>query len=153
MEQKFSHKEQDYQRNVRDLERDKKKMLREFEQLKQLLTDKERGVKSEIEKVWNDWEDRCGQLEAEKRQLEYRLDDSDLKVKELCQSLQQIKKENKQMKMAIEEREQEIRVITQKYEAEIQNKEAEVEEVDKRNKKNQEYLEYEIQHLKKELEK
>ena len=27
------------------------------------LVDKEKGVKSEIEKVWSDWEERCQDLE------------------------------------------------------------------------------------------
>jgi hypothetical protein len=30
--------------------------------MKDLLRDKEKGVKSEIEKVWSEWEERCTEL-------------------------------------------------------------------------------------------
>jgi len=36
--------------------------------LKQQLLLKEQGVKSEIERVWQDWEDKCADLDARRAQ-------------------------------------------------------------------------------------
>jgi hypothetical protein len=42
----------EYQQRVKEQERDKKRLVRDFENLKQQLLLKEQGVKTEIERVW-----------------------------------------------------------------------------------------------------
>jgi hypothetical protein len=68
---------------LKDAERDKKRVQRDFESLKSQLLLKEQGVKSELERVWADWEERCGELEGEKRDLEYRLGEAEGRVREV----------------------------------------------------------------------
>eukprot|EP00347_Sterkiella_histriomuscorum_P021617 403333356 len=153
MEQKFNHREQDLQRHIKDQEKEKKKIIRQFEQLKDQLREKERGVKSEIEKVWNDWEERCGELESDKKNLEFRLEEIDSKNREYNKQLAQMKKEMKNHKIMIDEKDQELKILQSKYEQELSSRDNLIEENEQKAKKNQEYLDYEIQHLKKELEK
>lgn len=43
----MQHKQQ-----VKELEREKKRLVKDFDRMKDLLRDKEKGVKFEIEKVW-----------------------------------------------------------------------------------------------------
>ena len=50
--------EYNHKKEVKDLEREKKRVIKDFEQMKELLREKEKGVKSEIEKIWGDWEER-----------------------------------------------------------------------------------------------
>lgn len=45
------------------MERDKRKVVKDFEMLKEQLREKEKGVRGEIEKVWTEWEDRCNEME------------------------------------------------------------------------------------------
>ncbi len=52
-------RDQEWEKKVKQIEREKKRIIKDFELLKDQLREKEKGVKSEIEKVWSDWEERC----------------------------------------------------------------------------------------------
>jgi hypothetical protein len=58
---------------MKNLEREKKRLIKDFDILKEQLREKEKGVKNEIEKVWSDWEDRCAELESDNKNLEFKL--------------------------------------------------------------------------------
>lgn len=55
------------------MEREKKRLVKEFEQMKELLREKEKGVKVEIEKIWNEWEDKAQEQEEHVRNIEKKL--------------------------------------------------------------------------------
>ena len=57
----------DHKKEIKEYEREKKKLIKDFEGMKDMLRDKEKGVKTEIEKVWSEWEDRCHELEDQNR--------------------------------------------------------------------------------------
>ena len=50
-------------RKQKQLERDNKKTLKQFEKIKEQVQDKERTVKADIERVLQEWEDKCADLE------------------------------------------------------------------------------------------
>lgn len=64
LERAFYEKELEWQKEVKRLERECRRGAKGFEQMREQLKEKERGVKSEIDKVWSEWEERCGEIEA-----------------------------------------------------------------------------------------
>lgn len=50
--------------------------------MKQQLLKKEQGVKGEIERVWADWEDKCGELDDLRMQAEFRAQEAEGKLRE-----------------------------------------------------------------------
>jgi hypothetical protein len=52
-------------------------------------------VKTEIERVWTDWEDRCAELEDLKQQAEFRLNESEVRIRDLNKTINHLKKEAK----------------------------------------------------------
>ena len=64
-------------KDIRDQERDKKRIIKEFDSLKEQLRDKEKGVKEEIEKTLTEWEERCQELQDLNIKLEARSEDLD----------------------------------------------------------------------------
>ena len=90
--------------------------MRDFDLLKGQLREKEQGVKSEIERVWAEWEDRCQELEAENKQLEFRLSELELRAAEKDKSLALAKKEAKALKTQVDAGAHETRVLQAKYE-------------------------------------
>lgn len=70
-------------------------MQRDFDSLKQKLLLKEQGVKTELERAWQDWEERCRDLEDQKTQVDFRLQESENRVRDLTKQLQQAKREGR----------------------------------------------------------
>jgi hypothetical protein len=62
-------------------------MQRDFDSLKAQLLRKEQGVKTELERAWSDWEERCRDIEEQKTQAEFRLQESDTRVRDLTKQL------------------------------------------------------------------
>ena len=62
-------------------------MQRDFDSLKAQLLRKEQGVKTEFERAWSDWEERCRDIEEQKTQAEFRLQESDTRVRDLTKQL------------------------------------------------------------------
>ena len=48
------------------MEKEKKRIFKDYERVKDTLKSKEKGVKEEVEKVWSDWEDRYQECENER---------------------------------------------------------------------------------------
>ena len=46
--------------------------MKQFEQIRDQVKDKERSVKMEIERVLQDWEDRCVELETREKDTQAR---------------------------------------------------------------------------------
>ena len=55
--------EAEHTQRTKKLERENKKTLKQFEQIREQVKDKERSVKMEIERVLSEWEDKCNDLE------------------------------------------------------------------------------------------
>jgi len=149
----LSQKEIEFHKSLKTHERDKKKLVRDFDLLKAQLREKENGVKSEIEKVWTEWEERCAELEAENKALDFKLHQLDHQCADLQKAAAHAKKEAKALKTKVDDRAHEIKVLQTKYEQELQQRADEVEELQKKAAKDKEYLQFEVQHLKAELEK
>lgn len=125
-EQQMAVLEQQHSKQLKDADRDKKRILRDFDSLKQQLLQKEQGVKSEIERVWQDWEERCASLERDKQNTEFRLQEAEVKVKELQKGSLQHKKEARELRDLCDQAKQELKVVQNMYEQELAKKEQEI---------------------------
>ena len=143
----------EHQRLLKDAERDKKRIQRDFENLKQQLLQKEQGVKTEIERVWSDWEDRCTELDDLKQQAEFRLNESEARVRDLSKSIINMKKEAKDHRELADQARQELKIVQSKYEEELQKKDSEYEMLKSEYRAAEDRMQFEIMHLKTELEK
>lgn len=152
-QQQTSQLEMEHQRLLKDAERDKKRIQRDFENLKQQLLQKEQGVKTEIERVWTDWEDRCTELDDLKQQAEFRLNESEARVRDLSKSIINMKKEAKDHRELADQARQELKIVQSKYEEELQKKDSEYEMLKSEYRAAEDRMQFEIMHLKTELEK
>lgn len=57
----------------RGLERDKDRLAKELQSIKTSLKLKEISVKQDIEKVWNEWQDKYDAIEQENNEIKLRL--------------------------------------------------------------------------------
>lgn len=62
-------------------------MQRDFDSLKAQLLRKEKEVKTELERAWSNWDERCRDIEEQKTQAEFRLQESDTRVRDLTKQL------------------------------------------------------------------
>lgn len=127
--------------------------MRDFEGLKQQLLHKEQGVKSEIERVWQDWEDKCADLEDQRGKLELRAQDAEARGRELAKALAGLKREGKEQRELAEQARAELRMVQDKYEEQLAAREQEAEELKGQFRAAEERMQFEIVHLKTELEK
>lgn len=64
-EQGVAHINREHEREKRNLERVNKKTSKQFEKIRELVKDKERSVKQEIDRVLAEWENKCLDLEEQ----------------------------------------------------------------------------------------
>jgi len=127
--------------------------VRDFEGLKQQLLAKEQGVKAEIERVWQDWEDKCAELDARRAHAQALADQAEARARETAQRAQALKREAREGREAAEQARAEVRVLQDKYEAQLASQEAEAAERLAGFRQAEERMQFEIVHLKQELEK
>ena len=121
--------------------------------MKQQLLHKEQGVKSEIERVWQDWEDKCADLEARRAQAQAQAELAEARARDLGQKSQGLKREAREAREAMEQARAELRVLQDKYEEQLAVREQEAEELRTGFRQAEERMQFEIVHLKQELEK
>lgn len=68
-------------------------------------------MKSEIEKVWSDWEDRCLELEDLKQQAEFKLNESEVRIRDLNKTVTGLRREAKDLREGGEQARQELKII------------------------------------------
>ena len=68
-------------------------------------------MKSEIEKVWQDWEEKCGDLEEQNKKLEFKANESEMRNRELNKSIHSLKREGKEYREISEQARSELRII------------------------------------------
>lgn len=50
-------------------------------------------MKTELERAWSDWEERCRDIEDQKTQSDFKLQESENRVRDLTKQLQNAKRE------------------------------------------------------------
>ena len=116
------------------------------------MTTKERSVKSEIERVLSDWEDKCTDLEDQVSLAKRAQAQAENACKEATTDLKAIKKECKTLKQTLRARDEELVQLSQRYEAEIEKQHHLRDEDRGRLKQMESKLNFEIDFYKKQLE-
>jgi chromosome segregation ATPase len=86
-------------------------------------------VKTELERAWSDWEERCRDIEEQKSLAEFRLQESENRLRDLSKQLQTAKRELKEIRELGDQSKQELKIVQRKYEEEIERKEAHIENI------------------------
>ena len=69
----MGERENQLKNEYRGLERDKDRLAKELQSIKTSLKLKEISVKQDIEKVWNEWQDKYDAIEQENNEIKLRL--------------------------------------------------------------------------------
>lgn len=80
------------------LEKENKRTLRQFEQIREQVKDKERSVKLEIERVLTEWEDKCTDLEQREHDALAKYERSNNQEKKLQNDINTLTKELRSLK-------------------------------------------------------
>ena len=112
---------------------------------------KESDVKSDMERIWADWQDKHDALEEELKEIQNRANQVEGERKRLSKELNECKKDNRNLQNKIRDREGDIRVLQEKYEDMLSRLESENKEAISKNKEIQDAMQYEIEFFKKEV--
>ena len=148
----FQSVQNQHERERKKLERENKRTLKQFESIREQVKDKERSVKMEIERVLQDWEDKCIDLEQREADAISKCEKALGSERKIQAEYQALSKELRAVKMALDDAKDELKLIQQKYEEKLDQKEAEKLEIKAKQMQLLDKSHFEVEYLKRELE-
>lgn len=148
----FQSVQNQHERERKKLERENKRTLKQFESIREQVKDKERSVKMEIERVLQDWEDKCIDLEQREADATNKCEKALGSERKIQADYQALSKELRAVKMALDDAKDELKLIQQKYEEKLDQKEAEKLEIKAKQIQLLDKSHFEVEYLKRELE-
>ena len=86
-------------------------------------------MKTEVERVWTEWEERLREAEEERAKVEISMEEKDVKIKGFKEEVGEKKREIKELKELVEKARMELKVVQDKYEEELRIKEFDLQEI------------------------
>ena len=79
------------------VEKEKERLVKELYNIKMSVKMKETDVKSDIEKIWNEWQEKYDALEEEVNEYKNRLSHSEIERKKVAKDNAEQRRENRQI--------------------------------------------------------
>ena len=93
------------------MEKEKDRSFKDLQLIKQQIKFKESDVKSEMERVWSEWQEKHDFLEEELANLKQRLQTQEVEKKKIQKENLEVKKENRLLDAQVKDKESQIAII------------------------------------------
>lgn len=121
--------ENSYKQQIKNLEREKDRMVLNLQNMQVEIKNKESGVKSDLERIWADWEQKQEIMEADLEQANNLVQQMELQKKISSKEIIELKKENRTLQTQVKEKQSEIMSLQENYEDMLNKLKSEKEEI------------------------
>ena len=122
--------ENSYKQQIKNLEREKDRMVLNLQNMQIEIKNKESGVKSDLERIWADWEQKQEIMEADLEQANNLVQQMELQKKISSKEIIELKKENRTLQAQVKEKQSEIMSLQENYEDMLNKLKSEKEEIE-----------------------
>lgn len=136
---------------IKSGQRESEKVKNELKNLQQNFQIKESGVRSDVERMWNEWQEKLDFTEGELQRAETRITATETDKKTLSKQVLDLRKENRTQTLTVTDSRSQLQMMQEKYEDMISIKDTENKETKQQKQMIEDSLQNEIEFFKKEV--